>query len=219
VRPGRLAGGVVAAVCLAAVASACSSAALALHRRQAQSRPPAAAPAPATAAPQAPAPASTPPAPTALAAAPRCLKGSLATTVSSYQVGGGQYGITLKLINTGTASCSLYGYPGLGLEDGSHHVMPSQTHWGATYFAHDPGPRLIILPPGQSATSSVAFAGGRPGKPWATFLEVTPPNAYNHADIMLSYGTGGGGNDIHATAMARRTTIYRGSPGGCGCNP
>jgi hypothetical protein len=151
------------------------------------------------------------------------VEGSLATAVSSYQVGGSighrQSGIILRLTNTGAASCSLYGYPGLGLEDGSHRVLPSQVHWGATYFARDPGPSLILLSPGQSATSGVAFAGGGPGKPWADFLEVTPPNAYDHAVIPLSYGTGGGGNDIHATAMARHTTIYRGSPGGCGCNP
>ena len=42
--------------------------------------------------------------------------------------------------------------------------------------------------------------------------------AEESAVIPLSYGTGGGG-DIHATAMARHTTIYRGAPGGCGCNP
>ena len=151
-------------------------------------------------------------------AVPRCLEANLATTVSGYQVGGSEYGITLKLTNTGTTSCSLYGYPGLGLEDGSHHVMPSQVHWGETYFAHDPGPSLITLSPGQSATSSVAFAGGWPHKGWAWFLEVTPPNAYDHAVLPLSYGTGGGGGDIHATAMARQTTIYRGSLEGCGCD-
>jgi hypothetical protein len=149
---------------------------------------------------------------------PRCLEANLATTVSGYQVGGSEYGITLKLTNTGTTSCSLYGYPGLGLEDAAHHVMSSHTHWGATYFAHDPGPSLIILAPEQAATSSVAFKGGGHGNPWASYLEVTPPNAYHHAVIVLSYGTGGGGSDIHATAMARHTTIYRGSPGGCGCN-
>jgi hypothetical protein len=217
VRPGRLAGGVAAVVCLVAVASACSSTASAPGRQVAHSRPPAAAPA--TPAPPAPAPASAVPASAAPAGVPRCLEGSLATTVSGYQVGGGQDGITVKLTNTGTASCSLYGYPGLGLEDGRHRVLPSQTHWGSTYFARDPGPSLIILSPGQSATSSIAFAGGGPGKRWAYFLQVTPPNAYDHAVIPLSYGTGGGGNDIHATAMARHTTIYRGSPGGCGCNP
>ena len=211
-RAARLAGGVAAAVCAAAVVSACSSAAPAPHRA-AQSQSPVTA---VTAAPPAPAPAGTTPA--APAGVPRCLEASLGTTVSSYQIGGGQYGIIIKLTNTGTASCSLYGYPGLGLEDGSHHVMPSQVHWGETYFAHDPGPSLIILSPGQSATSSVAFAGGGPGKPWADFLGVTPPNAYDHAVLTLSYGTGGGGSEIHATAMARQTTIYRGSAGGCGCN-
>jgi len=67
--------------------------------------------------------------------------------------------------------------------------MSSETHWGPTYFAHDPGPSLIILSPGQSATSSVAFAGGWPHKGWAYSLEVIPPDAY--AVIPLSYGTGG----------------------------
>jgi hypothetical protein len=164
-------------------------------------------------------PAPAPAAPASPAAVPRCAEGTLATAVSGYQVGGGQAGIILKLTNTGNISCTLYGYPGLGLEDGSHHLMPSQTHWGPTYFAHDPGPSLIILSPGQSATSSVAFAGGWPHKGWADLLEVTPPDAYHHAVIPLSYGTGGAGGDIHATAMARHTTTYRGAPGGCGCNP
>ncbi len=173
-RAARLAGGVAAVVCAAAVVSACSSAAPAPHRA-AQSQSPVTA---ATAAPPAPAPAGTTPA--APAGVPRCLEASLGTTVSGYQIGGGQYGIIIKLTNTGAA--------------------------------------LIILSPGQSATSSVAFAGGWPHKGGASLLEVTPPNAYDHAVLPLSYGTGGGGGDIHATAMARQTTIYRGSPGGCGCN-
>jgi hypothetical protein len=87
--------------------------------------------------------------------------------------------------------------------------MPSQTHWDPTYFAHDPAPGVIILPPGQPAASSVAFAGGWPHNGGANFLEVTPPNAYDHAVIPLSYGTGGGA--IHATAMARHATLYRGA--------
>lgn len=51
----------------------------------------------------------------------------------------------------------------------------------------------------------------------ADFPEVTPPNAYDHAVMPVSYGTGGGA--IHATAMARHTTAYRGCPGGCGRSP
>jgi hypothetical protein len=221
----RLGGGVLAAVCSVVVVSACSSAAPARHQgaASAQSRRPAAAAAPAatpvTASPPGAAPVSgTRTADPVRPAVPRCRENKLSTSVTSYQLGGGQAGIILKLTNAGTASCSLYGYPGLGVEDGSHRVLPSQTHWGPTYFAHDPGPSLVILSPGQSATSSVAFAGGWPHKGWAYFLEVTPPNEYAHAVIALSYGVGGAGGDIHATAMARHTKIYRGSPGGCGCN-
>jgi hypothetical protein len=209
----------VAAAGLVAVVSACSSAAPLPHRAAGHSRSPAAAAAAVTAGSPAAAPASpasTPPAPPTVL---RCVEKNLTTAVASYQNGGGQAGIVLQLTNAGTAPCSLYGYPGLGLEDGSHRIMPSKTHWGSTYFAEDPGPRLIILVPGQSATSSVAFAGGWPRKGWAYDLEVTPPDAYDHAVIPLSYGTGGAGGDIYATAMARHTTIVRGSPGGCGCNP
>ena len=219
--PRRLAAvaGMACTAALIPVASACSSATPSSHQAADHSRPPAAAAAPVTAGSPAVAAASPPSTPSAPSAAARCVEENLTTATASYQNGGDQAGIVLRLTNTGTAPCSLYGYPGLGVEDGSHHVMPSKTHWGSTYFANDPGPRLIILAPGQSATSSVAFAGGWPHQGWAYFLEVTPPNAYDHAVISLSYGTGGAGGDIYATAMARDTTIVRGFPGGCGCNP
>jgi len=150
---------------------------------------------------------------------PRCQEHNLAAGVSRYNAGGGQQGILITLTNAGPASCSMYGYPGLGLQDGAHHVLPSQTHWGATYFAHDPGPSLIVLAPGQAASASVALSDGTQHTPWATYLEVTPPGDYRHVLITLSYGTGGTSGDLHVTAMARHTTIYRGDPGGCGCNP
>ena len=157
--------------------------------------------------------------PTAASPVPRCQEHNLAAGVSRYNVGGGQSGILITLTNAGTASCSMYGYPGLGLQDDAHRVLPSQTHWGATYFAHDPGPSLIVLAPGQAASASVALSHGTQHTPWATYLEVTPPGNYRHVLITLSYGTGGTSGDLHVTAMARHTTIYRGDPGGCGCNP
>jgi hypothetical protein len=128
------------------------------------------------------------------------------------------WGVVITLTNAGTASCSMYGYPGLGLQDYAHHVLPSRTHWGPTYFAHDPGPSLIVLAPGQSASSSVALSQGTPHSPWAGYLEVTPPGNYQYALIDTSYGIGATSGDLYATAMARQTVIYRGSPGGCGCS-
>jgi hypothetical protein len=221
-----------AAVSAVALASACAT-----HGPSPRATPPAGTPpataaaAPAdTASPPGPAPASGTagtPGPGAAAApgagVPRCEENQLATGVSRYQVEGGtkagQQGMIITLTNTGSASCSMHGYPGLGLEDGAHHVLASHTNWGATYFAHDPGPSLIVLAPGQAASASVALSPGTRHTPWATYLEVTPPNDYRHLLITLSYGTGSTSGDLHVTAMARHTTTYRGSPGGCGCRP
>jgi Protein of unknown function (DUF4232) len=174
-------------------------------------------PSPVTAAPS-PVPAVPGPVPPAASTVPPCQEPNLAASASRYNIGGGMWGVVITLTNTGAASCSMDGYPGLGLQDGAHHVLPSQTHWGPTYFAHDPGPSLIVLAPGQSASSSVALSQGTQQTPWAQYLEVTPPGNYQYALIGLSYGTGGTSGELYATAMARQTVIYRGGPGGCGCS-
>jgi Protein of unknown function (DUF4232) len=157
-------------------------------------------------------------APPAASTVPLCEEPNLAASASRYNIGGGMWGVVITLTNTGTASCSMYGYPGLGLQDYAHHVLPSQTHWGPTYFAHNPGPSLIVLAPGQSASSSVALSQGTQRSPWAGYLEITPPGNYQYALIDTSYGIGDTSGDLYATAMARQTVIYRGGPGGCGCS-
>jgi hypothetical protein len=219
-RPGLRGLALAAAVCPVVLASACASRAPLRAAGPASPQPPAAASAN-TAGPSSPPPTDGAPstAPAAASPVPRCTERNLAAGVSSYQVGGGQSGIIITLTNTGTASCSMYGYPGLGLQDDAHHVLPSHTHWGPTYFAHDPGPAPIVLAPGQAASASVALSDGTQYTPWATYLEVTPPGDYRHALITLSYGTGGTSGDLHVTAMARHTTTYRGDHGGCGCDP
>jgi Protein of unknown function (DUF4232) len=89
-------------------------------------------PAPASGA--APADATAPAGPAPGTGVPRCNESQLTAGTSAYQTrrlsGTGQRGITITLTNTGSTSCSLYGYPGLGLEDTAHHVLPSHTRWG-----------------------------------------------------------------------------------------
>lgn len=218
--PGLRGLGLTAVVCPVVLASACAG--LAPPRPAAPPRPSVAAATPTdTAAAATPSPASGAPsqAPVAASPVPRCQEPGLAAGVLRYDDGGGQLGMVITLTNTGTASCFMYGYPGLGLQDAAHQVLTSQTHWGPTYFAHDPGPSLIVLAPGQAASASVALGVGTQRTPWASYLEVTPPGDYRHALILLSYGLGGTNGDLYVTAMARQTTIYRGGPGGCGCLP
>jgi hypothetical protein len=141
-------------------------------------------------------------------AVPACTPAHLSTGLHGSQADLGNRGFILTLTNTGNSSCDLYGYPGLGLENASHQVLPSHTHWGATYFANDPGPSSIVLSPGETASADVAFGAGSgsPSDSVATYLEVTPPNAYLHltvrlpgAPVRIFLGR------LSVTAMARHT--------------
>ena len=95
-------------------------------------------------------------------------------------------------------------------------AVRSRTHWGPTYFAPDPGRHLIVLSPGETASASIGFVYAGSGKAaHATYLEVTPPNAYRHAVITIPDGIGKISTaDLYVTAMARHTP-YQGSTGYC----
>jgi hypothetical protein len=147
-------------------------------------------------------------APAAAGAVPRCLVGNLSAGLHGSQVGLGNRGLILTLTNTGNGSCVLDGYPGLGLQDSNHNAVPAHTHWGSTYFDSDPGPAVIELSPGETASADFAYSAGSgtSSDSVATYLEVTPPNAYSHITVPIP----GAPVRIHAgnlfvTAMARHT--------------
>jgi hypothetical protein len=145
----------------------------------------------------------------AASAVPRCYTQNLAAALRGSQAGLGNRGFILTLTNTGNASCSLYGYPGLGLENARHQVLPSHTLWGSTYFDRDPGRSLIVLSPGETVSADLAYGssdGIAAHTVAATYLGVTPPNAYLHltvripgAPVLIYRG------NLHVTAVARHT--------------
>jgi Protein of unknown function (DUF4232) len=218
-------GALAVAVCSVALASACASPAPSAHVAAAKAtQPPTAIAAPpSTTSPSITAPAGGPSSDPGAAgttgtsgpgsAVPRCTNLDVGLTgvqpgPHKDQNGHYQYPILVTMTNFGKAPCSVYGYPGLGLLDASHHTLPpTQTHWGSTYFARDAGPSLIVLAPRQSAQANIAL-GWRP-TPWATYLEITPPGEYHHdlVSIPLWLDTagmhGGLGGDLTATAMTR----------------
>jgi hypothetical protein len=150
-------------------------------------------------------------APEAAASVPRCYPQDLSASLhGGYGAGGGRGGYILTLTNNGQRSCSLYGYPGLGLQDWNHHAVPSHTFWGSTWFDRDPGRQLIVLSPGETASASLAWTSGALRGPavFAAYLVVTPPNDYGHLvvgpfsrsmEIPIYHG------DLYVTAMARHT--------------
>jgi len=113
---------------------------------------------------------------------PRCYSQNISAALHGAETGRGNHvGFILTLTNDGQRSCSLYGYPGLGLQDWNHHALPSHTFWGSTWFDRDPGRQFIVLSPGETASASLAFStGATRGAVNAAYLVVTPPNDYGH---------------------------------------
>ena len=150
-------------------------------------------------------------APPAARSVPRCSAQELSASLHGAQIGRGYHvGFILTLTNTGQRSCSLYGYPGLGLQDWHHRAVPSHTFWGPTWFDPDPGRQLIVVSPGETASASLAWTSGalRGGAVDAAYLVVTPPNDYSHLvtgpfsramEVPVNHG------NLYVTAMARHT--------------
>jgi hypothetical protein len=146
---------------------------------------------------------------------PRCHQGKLVAGLYGHENASDQGGFILTLTSTSQESCSLAGYPGLGLQNASHQALTSHVHWGSTVFAPDPGRRLIMLSPGETLSASVSFGYTSKYPLHAVYLEITPPGAYRHLVVAIPDGTGNGSNgNLYVTALARHTA-YQVTPPQC----
>jgi hypothetical protein len=97
------------------------------------------------------------------------------------------------------------GYPGLGLLDSRHQVLPVVTHRASTFWANDPGRRPVDLAPGQTARAGLAWTHAGSSAVSASYLEVTPPGSATHLTISFRQLVDGG--DLDVTALARTVSI------------
>jgi len=139
----------------------------------------------------------------------RCSTGDLKASLHAddNQAGVGNFGENLALTNTSHQTCTVYGYPGLGLQNGKHTVLPITVVWGSTYFAADPGRHTVTLKPGQSAWSDLAWNapyGVKSVTP--SYLEVTPPDETTHLTIGFAPGPINDGS-LHVTALAAKLPV------------
>jgi len=126
------------------------------------------------------------------AGVPQCQVANLVATVNV--VAGsqamGQESLNITLTNTSGRSCTVYGFPGLALEDKNQDIQATKLSW-------DPGvPKtLITLANGASASTTAQFdadvpASGEPAsgpcEAPSFYLEVTPPNNQNQLEAKIT---------------------------------
>ena len=122
----------------------------------------------------------------ASAQAPRCRTGQVAVTLDHPVRQGGNEGWTIGLQNKGAASCTVRGYPRLGLEGKHGQRLRSTTIDGPTYFHGDPGSSVITLAPGAMAVAYASYGTvSGPGSVRASLLTVRLRGASQHKDGVL----------------------------------
>ena len=122
----------------------------------------------------------------ASAQAPRCRTGQLAVTLEHPVQSGGNTGLTVVIEDKGNASCTVTGYPRLGLRARDGAYRRSTTIDGPTYFHGDPGSSVITLAPGAMAVAYASYGTvSGPGSVRASLLTVRLRGASQHKDGVL----------------------------------
>ncbi|MBT2382868.1 DUF4232 domain-containing protein [Streptomyces sp. ISL-11] len=123
------------------------------------------------------------------------------------RLGGGMShaGGTLEFRNASDHACALRGYPGLGLENARHSSLPTRTVWGSTWYADDPGNKVVRLQPGEAAQANVAWTHSGTEAHQADYLRVTPPGARTYHVIALGDMVDRG--ELHVTAVAHKVPV------------
>lgn len=146
---------------------------------------------------------------TGASSVPTCATAGLSASFGQRLAGGMNHeGVVLKLANTGAHTCALRGYPGLGLENAAHGVLPSSVHWGSTWYASDPGRTTLTLKPGASVEAVIAWTHANTGTPdaeHAAYLQVTPPASTTHKTLKFPQWVDNG--ELNVTAVAPHIAV------------
>jgi Protein of unknown function (DUF4232) len=122
---------------------------------------------------------------------PGCATRDLKATVGIAQGAAGSVYQVIDFTNIGTASCSLYGYPGIALAGGS----PVTQIGAAASRSPQAGPALVTLKPGAVAntllriTQAQNYPTSKCSPMASTYLQIYPPN--QTTPIYLGYKSTG----------------------------
>ena len=123
--------------------------------------------------------------------APGCATRDLKATVGIAQGAAGSVYQVIDFTNIGTASCSLYGYPGIALAGGS----PVTQIGAAASRSPQAGPALVTLKPGAVGntllriTQAQNYPTSKCSPMASTYLQIYPPN--QTTPIYLGYKSTG----------------------------
>jgi hypothetical protein len=133
--------------------------------------------------------ASAQPAGAASAGVSRCHVSALRVHHGPTDGAAGTIGVAIVFRNISKRTCELKGYPGGQRLNKHRHAMQTTVVRGGSTVYNDPGPRRVVLRPGQRASFGLAWSDvptNNGACTTSTYLEVTPPNDFHHKTIKLA---------------------------------
>jgi hypothetical protein len=97
-----------------------------------------------------------------------------------HSAGMNHHGLTVSLIDVSPTACRISGYLGIGMYDAGGRLVSADTVTrGGSQYADDPGPRPLLLAPGDAVFAELAWssATGRTPEVAVTELRVIPPGS------------------------------------------
>jgi len=151
-------------------------------------------------------------------AVPQCQTADMTATVAEVagSEGAGSASLNITLTNTSGHSCSVYGFPGLGLEDKNEDKQPTTVTWDPAIAK-----TVVTLANGASASSTARFDADVPGpgeptsgacEPSSEYMLVTPPN--NQSQLVARIGgTGNAGVTVCESGALQVFALVPGTTG------
>ncbi|MEV0699138.1 DUF4232 domain-containing protein [Saccharopolyspora sp. NPDC050389] len=136
----------------------------------------------------------------------RCHTSMLTGSVQNSEAGAGQRYAELVLRNSSNETCTLYGYGGMQLVDGSGQAVPTKME-----RTPNPGPGLITLAPGESASATLHWTAvphegepmDGPCQPTPARAQVIPPDETDALSVTWNVGPVCGFGTINGSAYHR----------------
>lgn len=93
---------------------------------------------------------------------------------------------TFSLTNVSSATCTLFGYPGMLLLGPGATALATDVVRGGGLSFENVGPSTVTLAPGAIAYFNVGYSDVMPPCSVATAVEITPPTNTSHVVVAVS---------------------------------
>jgi hypothetical protein len=138
----------------------------------------------------------------------RCHTAGLGLGLVGTDAGAGNVVATIRFTSTLDVPCTLFGYVGAQLMAASGNPLPTSVVRAGGYFAGDPGPSNVVVPPHGSAIFRVHWGQVEVGDerecPVAHSLAVIPPDEYVAIVLPIQIRACGGGR-LNVSAVLSET--------------